>query len=168
MQLSDAINRSNLIPLSFEWRSALSAEESASLACWLMEEFLLSRCGFLASAISRQIGREHYVSWVHPNGQLAHAVVACSPQFDLQLRGDAVDILGRRALKAIDTEIRSLAPLVTPTVSAPIESDDFEPGEEEQLIALAVELPWFRHALRLGTKPSDGSSIHRAAAALGR
>jgi hypothetical protein len=169
MQLFDAITRSNLVPLSFDWRSeTVSAEESASVASWLMEEFLLSRCAFLASAVSRQLGREHYVAWIHPDGQIAHAVVACSPQFDTQLRGDGIDVLGRRSLKVINDEIRALAPSVAVSVAEPIETDDFAPNEERYMIALAEELPWFRRVLRLEPQQPDGNRILQAAALLGR
>jgi hypothetical protein len=169
MQLFEAITKSNLVPLSFDWRSdTISAEESASLASWLMEAFLLRRCAFLASAVSRQLGREHYVAWVHPGGQLAHAVVACSPQFDTPLRGDGMDILGRRPLKVIDEEIRDLVPTVELKLSQPIEKDDFQPGEERHLMALAEELPWFRQVLRLEPQSTDGSRVLQVAIHLGR
>jgi hypothetical protein len=157
-----------LVMLSFEWRSdRMSAEESAAVAGWLMDQFLLSRCAFLASAVSRLIGRDHFVAWKHPDGQLAHSVVAVSPQFDDQLRGDALDILGRRSLKAIDLQVRKLVPTAKVLVGHPIEDSDFEQNELQTLLSLARELPWFRKLLRLGEETPDGERIRTVSRQLG-
>lgn len=168
MLFNDDMYTAPLVILSFDWRSdKMPAEESASIAAWLMEEFLLSRCAFLASAVSRPLGRGHFVAWEHPDGQLAHAVVAVSPQFDNQLRGDALDILGRRSLKSIDLQVRQLVPSATVVVGHPIEDADFEPNELDSLISLAKELPWFRKLLRLGEKTPDGERIRTVSRQLG-
>jgi len=159
---------SPLVMLSFDWRSdSMSAAESAAVAGWLMEEFLLSRCAFLASAVSRFLGREHFVAWEHPDGQLAHSVVAVTPQFDSQLRGDALDILGRRSLKAIDFQVRRLVPSAKVVVGNPIEDSDFEDNELHTLLSLARELPWFRKLLRLGEETPDGERIRTVSSQLG-
>jgi hypothetical protein len=159
---------SPLVMLSFDWRSDdMSAAESADVAGWLMEEFLLKRCAFLASAVSSLLGREHFVAWEHPDGQLAHSVVAVTPQFDRQLRGDAVDILGRRSLKAIDAQVRTLAPNAKVVVGCPIEDTEFDQNELHSLLALARELPWFRKLLRLGEEVPDGKRIQTVSSHLG-
>lgn len=153
--LVESFAASELISWSFVLRSeGLTADESSQFAARLCEEFLLKRCGYLASRAARVLGREHYVAWVHPDGRLAHAVLAVSPQSTSeQLRGDGVDVLGRRSLKSIDLEVRELAPNAFVRIGAIIESDDFDPGEETELEELLSALPWFAKVLRREPTP---------------
>lgn len=150
MAFVESITKSELIAWSFELRKkGFSSEESSEIVGKLIERFILGRCGFIASVAARLLGREHYVSWHHPDGRLAHAVLAVAPQFDDGLRGDGIDILGRRPLHVIGSEIAALSPRVRPMVGEVIPSEYFDPDEEDELLTLISALPWYARVVRV-------------------
>lgn len=160
--LSEAsIADSDLVRLSFDLRDGgLAAETAVALVEWAVTEFAMGRCAYLAAAVSRAASRDHFVAFVHPDGRLAHAAVALSPQAHGQpLAGNGADILGKRPLRAIEKEVRSLCGPVR--VEVGLLPDDLDPDEERGLLAFAAGLPWFRGLA--GTN----DNLVAAAAALG-
>jgi len=141
--------KSDLIRWSFDARSGdFSAELTSQMVGWLAEKYLLGGCASLASAIAYEVGRERLVSFQWGDGRLAHAVVASIDQYDNSLKGNGVDILGRRPLKQMKQEVGALADVNRVSVGWIVEREAFEPGEQEALIELAASLPWLAGVLR--------------------
>lgn len=135
---------SDLVRLSFDLREAgISVETATGLVGWAISEFAMGRCAYLAAAVCKASSREHFVSFVHPDGRMAHAAVAMSPQIkDSPLAGNGADILGRRPLRTIESEVRALCGPVRIIVGCL--PDDLDPLEEKALLDFAGGLPWFR------------------------
>lgn len=134
---------SDLVKLSFALRDeGVDAGTATGLVGWAVQEFAMGRCAYLAAAVCRAASREHFVAFVHPDGRMAHAVVALSPQHGLPLAGNGADILGKRPLGQIEREVRSLCGPVRTEIGSP--PDDLGPDEEKALVAFAAGLPWFR------------------------
>jgi len=167
-ETSDAISlayqgmliRSDLIQYSFSLRSStFSAKEASDLVGWLAQEFTLGRCNWFASAISSMIGRENHIGFFHPDGHLLHAVVATAPQYGGELRGHGCDILGRRTLSRIASEMAEINPAFTMEIGDRIADPEFGQGEMEALIDLAGELPWTAHLVGRSPSAPDGHRL---------
>ena len=164
----DMVASSDLMALSFAVRGPdLDASASADLIGFLADRFLLGHCAYLASAIARQIGREHFVAITYPDGRIAHAAVSSSPQSGGRLDGFGQDILGRRPIRQIAGEVSLISGAFSVEIGNIVEEHEFEPGEEAKLLALAMELPWMRRLLRHGPVKPDGGRLLDAATALG-
>lgn len=162
------IAESDLLALSFDLRGEnCDAEAVSSLVGWLIEEFSMKRCAYLASAVASQIGREHYVAFMHPDGRLAHAVVACAPQHGRTLRGDCLDVMGRRPLAETHRALDELTGPVAPEIGGIVSPGEYRPGEMEALLLMAAALPWMRSALRMPKARPSGTVLLKAASALG-
>lgn len=146
---------SDLVAHSFALRSpSFSAGDAADLVAWLASEFTLARCSWFASAIAYIRGREHYVTFNHRDGRLAHAIVSVAPQFDTTaLMGDGCDILGRRPLSIILSEMSTLNRHIQIEIGSSASPSDFATGELETMIELAGELPWCSRLV--GKPPSE-------------
>lgn len=166
---NDLMIESDLVSHSFRLRSEnFDASASSELVAWLTDEFTLRRCTYLATAVARRIGREHHVSFVHPDGRLAHAVVAVSPQYDGVLRGDGIDILGRRSLSQTAATLADITETVLSVeIGDLVAEDEYAAGEEASLAELAAMLPWYSGALRKPALVPDGPAIERMALVLG-
>ena len=145
----DMLLKSDLVTWSFEARSeTFTPEMTSSMVGWLAERYLLGGCAYLASAIAYEVGRERLVSFQWGDGRLAHAVVASIDQYDNSLKGNGVDILGRRPLKQMKQEVGSLADINRVSVGWMIEREAFDVGEQAALVQLAASLPWLAAVLR--------------------
>jgi len=159
---------SDLFTYSFILRSETFGAESASaLVGWLAEEFTLYRCNWFASAIVSMTGREHHVAFVRPDGRLAHAVAATSPQYGPDLKGNGADILGRRPLPVISAQMKSLSEGVVVETGRSMPTGDFEMGELEALVDLAGELPWTAGLVGKAPPTPDGQRLRDIAHRLG-
>ncbi|MCV9964548.1 hypothetical protein OIU34_21905 [Pararhizobium sp. BT-229] len=160
---------SDLIAHSFALRSpSFSADEAADLVGWLASEFTLGRCSWFASAIAHVRGREHHISFTHADGRLAHAVASVSPQFNASaLRGDGCDILGRRPLGTILSEMDALNRHIQVEIGSTASRSDFEAGEIEAMIDLATELPWCSRLVGKPPSSPDGPRLKSIALRLG-
>lgn len=108
-------------------------------------EFMLGRCAFFATAIAKRLGREHMIALYTKDGDLVHAMVACSPQYGPPFPGWCVDVLGRSKLSDAIAQIeRAFGPLDV-KIGEFVPDEDFAPGEEDLLIDLAGVLPWTRN-----------------------
>ena len=164
----DMLVDSDLFTHSFSLRSdTFDAEEASDLVGWLAEEFTLRRCNWFASAIATVTGREHHVAFVHPDGRLAHAVAAATPQYDNDLKGSGSDILGRRPFATMSAQMNSLNERVFVETGRSMSSGDFDEGELEALIDLAGELPWTAKLVRRPSTKPDGPRLRKIARALG-
>jgi hypothetical protein len=169
MTYHDMLIDSDLIAHSFDLRSpSFSASQATELVGWLAKEFTLFRCSWFASAIAHVRGREHHVAFTHGDDRLAHAVAAVSPQFDhANLKGDACDILGRRPLGVMHSEMTLLNGFVTVEIGTPASSAAFDDGELDVLIELAGELPWCSRLVGQSLKEPDGPRLWKIATRLG-
>lgn len=160
---------SDLIAYSFDLRSpSFSASQATDLVGWLASEFTLSRCSWFASAIAHVRGREHHVAFMRGDGRLAHAAAAVAPQFDhADLKGDACDILGRRPLGVMVSEITGLNRSVIVDVGSPVLLTDFSEGELEAMVELAGALPWCSRLVGKYPKEPDGAHLWDIARRLG-
>ncbi|MCZ7860676.1 hypothetical protein O9X98_04600 [Agrobacterium salinitolerans] len=160
---------SDLMVYSFELRSpSFSASQATDLVGWLASEFTLARCSWFASAIAFVRGREHYVAFTHGDGRIAHAAAAVAPQFDpANLKGEACDILGRRPLGVMLSELKHLNRSVIVEIGLPVLSSDFDDGELDALVALAAELPWCSRLVGKSPKEPDGARLWEIAVKLG-
>lgn len=160
---------SDLVAHSFALRSpSFSAGDAADLVAWLASEFTLARCSWFASAIAHVRGREHHISFTHADGRLAHAVASVSPQFDASaLQGDGCDVLGRRPLGTILSEIDALNRHVRVEIGSAVPPSDFEAGEIQAMINLASELPWCSRLVGKPPSDPDGPRLKSIALRLG-
>lgn len=160
---------SELMAYSFDLRSpTFSASQATDLVGWLASEFTLARCSWFASAIAHVRGREHHVAFTHGDGRLAHAVAAVAPQFDLAgLKGDACDILGRRPLGVMLSEMSLLNRNVIIEIGSPASSSEFDDGELDSLVELAGELPWCSRLVGKSPREPDGRRLWDIATKLG-
>lgn len=142
---------SDLTRYSFEVRRTEGADpHDVSIAVFgLADAYLLGGCLKLATVLGEINGMEHVVTFRSVDGDLLHAVTACSPQADGEpLRGDCVDILGRRKLAEIREGMeRTFGPVRT-EVGERMPESEFEDGEKGRIRTLASVLPWTRHLSR--------------------
>ena len=165
---SDMLVESDLLGYSFSLRSdTFDAAASSDLVGWLAEEFTLRRCNWFASAIATVTGREHHVAFVHPDGRLAHAVAAASPQYDSALKGNGIDILGRRPLATMLSQMNTMNDRVVVEIGSSMSIGDFDEGELEALVDLAGELPWTAGLVRRSAPQPDGQRLREIAYRLG-
>ena len=146
---------SDLIQHYFDLRGVgLDAAEGADAVGALADVYVLGRCAALATVAARIVGRDRVVHFNWPDGRLAHAVVACTPQHPGEpLRGDCVDILGRFRLVDMEADLRSAIAPVTTEIGAIMPDEEFIEGEAEALELVCRQLPWLRRTLLLTPAP---------------
>jgi hypothetical protein len=161
---------SDLIRHYFDLRTAgLDAAEGADAVGALADVYVLGRCAALAAVAARIVGRDRVVHFNWPDGRLAHAVVACTPQHPGEpLRGDCVDVLGRCRLIDMEADLRSAIAPVTVEIGAIMPDDDFLEGEAASLALVCGRLPWLRRTLVLPPAPEPASSGFLEAASWAR
>lgn len=161
---------SDLIRHYFELRDAgLDATEGADAVGALADVYVLGRCAALATVAARIVGRDRVVHFNWPDGRLAHAVVACTPQHpDEPLRGDCVDVLGRCRLVDMEADLRSAIAPVTVEIGAIMPDDGFLEGEAASLALVCGRLPWLRRTLLLPPAPEPACSGFLEAASWAR
>lgn len=163
-----SLAESDLLLFSFDLRTdGYGAGSVAKLVGWIVEEFSMKRCAYLASVLAARLGREHHVEIVRQDGRLAHAVTACAPQHGFELKGDCVDALGRRRLSETVRAVEALTGPCSVRTGEPLPPSDFEPGEAEALLDLSSGLPWMRSLMRLPRTRPDPASLFDAASRLG-
>jgi hypothetical protein len=157
---------SDLIHHYFELRSVgLDASEGAAAVGALADVYVLGRCAALATVAARIVGRDRLVRFSWPDGRLAHAVLACTPQHPGEpLKGDCVDVLGRCSLPGMEVDLRAAIAPVTVQIGEIMPDDDFLDGEEASLALVCARLPWLRRTLLLPTSTEDAATAFLEAA----
>lgn len=145
----EMLSKSDLVSWSFNARSgAFSPEMTSNMMGWLAERYLLGGCAYLASAIAYEVGRDRFVSFHWPDGRMSHTVIACSDQYETDLKGYGVDILGKRPLSVIRDQISALASAERVSLGVVIDRSEFDDGELSALVDLASSLPWLAKVMR--------------------
>lgn len=166
--LRDMFIVSDLVAHSFDLRSEdFDAESSSELVEWLAQEFMLGRCVWFASAVARVKGREHFVAFMHPDGRLAHAVAAVSPQYSTDLKGDGCDILGRRPLAHMLDQMRSMNADISVVIGQIASEEEFDAGQLDAMTDLAALLPWTARLVGKACGDPEGKTLRSTAIRLG-
>ena len=150
------LRSSDLIRHFFDLRElGLDPAEGAEAVGALSEIYMLGRCHALSTVAARKVGRDRLVSFLWPDGRLAHSVVACTPQYAGEpLRGDCVDVLGRCRLAEMAGDLRAAIAPVTVAIGEAAQDHDLLDGEVEALELVFAQLPWLRRTL-LAAEPED-------------
>lgn len=158
---------SDLIRHYFDLRDAgLDAAEGAHAVGALADVYVLGRCAALATFASRIVGRDRIVRFNWPNGRLAHAVLACTPQHPGEpLRGDCVDVLGRCSLADMEADLRAAVAPVTIEIGVVVPDDEFLDGEVESLALVCRQLPWLRKTMLLSATDEPAEKAFLSATA---
>lgn len=161
---------SDLIRHYFELRDdGLDAAEGADAMGALADLYVLGRCAALATVASRIAGRDRLVRFNWPDGRLAHAVLACTPQHPGEpLKGDCVDVLGRCSLRDMEDGLRASVAPVTVEIGVVMPDDEFLDGEEASLALVCGTLPWLRRTLLLPPAAGEARATFLEAASWAR
>jgi hypothetical protein len=79
---------------------------------------------------------------------MSHTVIACSDQYDADLKGHGVDILGKRPLSVMRDQIATIASAERVSLGAVVDRSEFDDGELSALVDLATSLPWLAAIMR--------------------
>lgn len=161
---------SDLIRHYFELRDrGLDAAEGAAAVGALADLYVLGRCAALATVACRIAGRDRLVRFNWPDGRLAHAVVACTPQHPGEpLRGDCIDVLGRCSLAGMEADLKAAIAPVAVEIGAVMPDGEFLDGEEASLALVCGRLPWMRRTLLLPDAAEDAAAAFLDAASWAR
>lgn len=157
MHLSPAIlGRAEILNLDFD--DETSVDVSANVVTWLIDIFAIRHAAELALATSRKLGDNHFIA-IADGLKVTQAFLADTPQSDpTQLTGLGLNILGSHPLSDLATETLNTTDNGQVRIGSNPFNIQFVPGEEDLLLALAEEFPWYRKAFIL---PKRAPSMRR-------